>query len=105
MNSTLFNTAKKQANPNESHLNISASASDISRLRNHVNDLTIPYVEIRFNTRLREVEKRWPMFTLKLAEICQGEGYAGAENKSEHQSEHSQGEKYMSEELKSEGSK
>ncbi len=70
MNSNLFNRTNKQ----ESQLNISASASDISRLRSHVNDLTIPYVEIRFNTRLREVEKRWPMFTLKLAEICQGGG-------------------------------
>ena len=59
------------AKPSETHIHVSANAADINRLRGHVNDLSIPYVEVRFNTRLREVEKRWPLYTLNLSSICQ----------------------------------
>ncbi|MCH8492500.1 MAG: hypothetical protein LAT53_04615 [Idiomarina sp.] len=68
-------SATTEAKASETNIQVSANAADINRLRGHVNDLSIPYVEVRFNTRLREVEKRWPLYTLNLALICnQAEG-------------------------------
>lgn len=63
--------ADVSAQQSASHIHVSANAADINRLRGHVNDLSIAYVEVRFNTRLREVEKRWPLYTLNLSSICQ----------------------------------
>jgi hypothetical protein len=56
-----------------------SSAADLQRLRSHVNDLSIPYVEVRFNTRLQEIERRWPMYSLSIAEICENAGSAEAQ--------------------------
>lgn len=70
MSNLLFNSAQT----------VSSSAGDMQRLRNHVNDLSIPYVEVRFNTRLQEIERRWPMYSLSLADICENAGSAEAEN-------------------------
>ncbi|MFU8785593.1 hypothetical protein, partial [Aliidiomarina sp.] len=69
--STASASANADAKPSETHIKVSANAADINRLRGHVNDLSIPYVEVRFNTRLREVEKLWPLYTLNLSSICQ----------------------------------
>ena len=74
-------SASNNEKPGETHIHVSANAADINRLRGHVNDLSIPYVEVRFNTRLREVEKRWPLYTLNLSSLCrEAEGSSEQEN-------------------------
>lgn len=58
-------------------------ATDIQRLATYVNKFDAPYVEVNFNKRLEQIQKRWCLYSLPATSVMAKRASAAELNSSD----------------------